>query len=131
MLDYLKAIHIIGIVFWIGGLLVLSKLLKSRSEFEYEKFTKMIKKIFFSFLLPGLIIVLITGIINLSETNYLYLKQGWFHGKSLLVVILVAFTGLLYAEIKKPQSSRMVLGVIHGVTALSLFLIPLFTYLKF
>ena len=123
------ALHIVGIVFWIGGLLFLTKTLK----FDLSRnpdLAVLNRKLLFGWLLPGIIITLVTGIYQFLQVGAAVLmKQGWFHGKLTLVVLLLLASGYVFA---KAQSGKVkFLTAIHAFAASALVLISVFTLLKF
>ena len=129
------AIHLVGIVFWIGGVLLLPRIMKALVDAPQAAaaLAPALKKVFFGFIVPGIVMVILTGVFQFFVGGGfgLYMKQGWFHGKLTFVILLLVATALLFGEVSKVISggspSRAKLGAIHGITALSLVAIVFLT----
>jgi protoporphyrinogen IX oxidase len=132
------AFHIIGIVFWLGGLLVLSRVMKGLvlSGIDKAGYAPIVKRVFYGFVLPGFIISLISGTFQILANGGfgVYVAQGWFHGKLTFVVVLLIVTFLLGREISKLSAgngvSTRALGMIHGITSLALIVIVFLTIVR-
>ncbi len=129
------AFHIVGIVFWLGGVILLPRILKSFVEAPalIPAGGAAIKKVFTTFIVPGAIITLATGIFQLLEGGGVafYMKQHWFHGKATFIIVVLVATVLLNFEVEKVARgivpSRAKLGAIHGLAAHSLIVISYMT----
>ena len=101
---WLKAGHIIFMVFWMAGLLILPRQLVymhsaapgSAEESLWAERTRQLSKII---LLPSLIVTWLLGL-TLSITVGAW-DDGWFHVKLLLVLILSGYHGYMTALSKK------------------------------
>jgi len=82
------------------------------------------KRAFFGYVVAGLVISTLSGLHQWASGGFAdYMKQGWFHGKLTLVMILLAVTGMLFVQVGKAQtgqSNRKLLMAIHGIAALCL-----------
>tara|TARA_B100000678_G_scaffold217028_1_gene184366 strand:+ start:223 stop:666 length:444 start_codon:yes stop_codon:yes gene_type:complete len=101
---WLKAGHIIFMVFWMAGLFILPRQLVymhatapgSAEESLWAQRTRQLSKII---LLPSIIVVWVLGLaLSLSIGAW---DQGWFHAKLLLVLILSGYHGYMVALSKK------------------------------
>ncbi|MEL7690183.1 CopD family protein [Citromicrobium bathyomarinum] len=101
---WLKAGHIIFMVFWMAGLFILPRQLVymhatapgSAEETLWAQRTRQLSKII---LLPSIIVVWVLGLaLSFSIGAW---DQGWFHAKLLLVVILSGYHGYMVALSKK------------------------------
>ena len=101
---WLKAGHIIFMVFWMAGLFILPRQLVymhatapgSAEESLWAQRTRQLSKII---LLPSIIVVWVLGLaLSLSIGAW---DQGWFHAKLLLVLILSGYHGYTVALSKK------------------------------
>lgn len=135
---YSLAIHVIGIVFWLGGLLVLTRLFKQLvltgglPDSARLETAKIIKRSYMGFVMPGIVLALGSGIYQLLERGMgFYMAQGWFHGKLTLVLVLLVASFVFGAQVTgatngKPVKAGVV-GMIHGLTSAGLVLISFMT----
>ena len=101
---WLKAGHIIFMVFWMAGLFMLPRQMiycldgapGSEEEAKWARRMGLLRKII---LTPSLIVVWVLGLLLAVETGAF--TQGWFHAKLLFVLLLTAFHGLMVARSKK------------------------------
>ena len=101
---WLKAGHIIFMVFWMAGLFILPRQLVymhsaapgSAEESLWAQRTRQLSKII---LLPSIIVVWVFGLALLFSIGAW--DQGWFHAKLLLVLILSGYHGYMVALSKK------------------------------
>lgn len=112
---WLKAGHIIFVVFWLAGLFMLPRQMiymhpaapGSDEETLWAKRTGLLRKII---LTPSLVIVWVLGI-ALAFTLGAW-DQGWLHAKLLLVVLMTAYHGIMVGKAKtmtrgdRPLSER-------------------------
>lgn len=101
---WLKAGHLIFVIFWMAGLFMLPRLFVYHQEApegseEAEKFVDREKKLLKIILLPSIIIVWALGLALLGTG--MVAIGGWFHLKLLLVLILSGYHGYLSAYAKK------------------------------
>lgn len=101
---WLKAGHIIFVIFWMAGLFMLPRFFVYHQEAApespenalwIEREAKLRKII----LTPALIIVWVLGLLLAYTTGAF--SQGWFHAKFLLVVLLSGYHGYLAGYAKK------------------------------
>lgn len=101
----LKALHLIAIVAWFAGLFYLPRLyvyhagVAAGSEAS-ELFKVMERRLLRAIINPAMIAVFVFGIALLMVPGVDAMKQGWFHIKLTLVLILSAYHGYL-ARIRK------------------------------
>ncbi|AKQ41100.1 hypothetical protein CP97_02120 [Aurantiacibacter atlanticus] len=101
---WLKAGHIIFVIFWIAGLFMLPRLFVYHQEApegseEAARFVDRERKLLKIILLPSIIVVWILGIALAIALGAF--SQGWLHAKLLLVLILSGYHGYLSAYAKK------------------------------
>jgi len=131
---WLKWVHVLGVVIYVGGLMALTRLLGHAVRFEdarsradaYRIFQRMHK---FANLI-GLVLLLVTGIwlIVWDPAGKSYLKQGYFHMKLTAIVILagcdIAFTRkLMRLRGEGPQPPAAFFRIMHGVVGLALLIV--------
>ncbi len=138
MYFWLKAGHVIFMVFWLAGLFMLPRQCiymldhASGSEGEAKWATRMgkLRKII---LTPALIVVWVLGL-TLAYTTGAF-TQGWFHVKLLLVLVLTGYHGWLVAKTKamargeRPLTEKQ-LRLVGEVPGLILVLIVVLVYIK-
>ncbi len=106
---WLKAGHIIFMVFWMAGLFILPRQMLymhaspagSAEEALWAKRTRTLSKVI---LIPSIVIVWILGLL-LAQTIGAW-GQGWFHAKLGLVILLSAYHGWMSATAKRMAKGR-------------------------
>jgi putative membrane protein len=101
---WLKAGHIIFMVFWMAGLFMLPRLFVYHQESapdspENALWIDRERKLLKIILLPSIIVVWVLGLL-LAQSIGAW-SQGWFHAKLLLVLILSGYHGWMSAYAKK------------------------------
>ncbi|MBI4442205.1 MAG: CopD family protein [Acidobacteria bacterium] len=92
MRDWIIVIHLLGMVLWVGGLLVATLILASHAvesgAAAAAALTRAEQKVFRGFIHPGAAISVLTGLLLILSGPF-YMQAGWFHVKLFLAVILV------------------------------------------
>jgi putative membrane protein len=92
MVAWILVFHIIGLVFWVGSLLVVTHVLAMHAEETSPEARTTLghleSKLLKGLTHPGAAIMVITGFILVSQ-DPTYLREHWLHAKLLLVVVLV------------------------------------------
>src|SRR5271169_3473554 len=135
--DFILALHIFGVIFWMGGLLMIASLLARVPEevgLPKERFLGTARSLFESATNLGAAITIILGLL-LIILNPSVLRQGWLHAKLLLVAILLFYhvrfyRRIIFLENNPSQSSRREFRVIHGMVSALLIAILVLTVLK-
>ena len=142
-IDYIYAIHIICMVFWIAGLFFVGRLLiydrqaQDKNEIEKKAIQDLcrsaIKKTYMIIIWPSLIITITCGIKLMEFINAH--KQSWFHSKMLFVILLITYTinNQLYAKrIKKERHTKtnLYLRIYNEIPGLLLIIIVFTVYAK-
>ena len=101
---WLKAGHIIFVIFWMAGLFMLPRYFVYHQEAEpgspeEVKWVDRERKLLKIILLPSIIIVWVLGLALAMTTGAF--QSGWFHAKLLLVLLLSGYHGYLSAYAKK------------------------------
>lgn len=132
------ALHIIGFVMWAGGLMFLTRFMtvciEGSGEGEQTAAEKLVVRLFLGWVLPGLIIVVFTGLFQLGVRGLaFYAPQAWFHTKLLLVFLLIALTVVAGKSVKQISDgdgiTKKKAGILHGVTGLLFIAIVFLTML--
>lgn len=101
---WLKAAHVIFVIFWIAGLFMLPRFFVYHQENaadseEAARWVERERRLLKIILLPSIIIVWVLGLILAMQVGAF--QQGWFHAKLLLVIILSGYHGYMSAYAKK------------------------------
>jgi putative membrane protein len=101
---WLKAGHIIFVIFWIAGLFMLPRYLVYHQESEpgsaeEAKWAERERKLIKIILQPSMVVVWVFGITLAFSIDAW--SQGWFHAKLLLVLGLSAYHGWMAAYAKR------------------------------
>ena len=101
---WLKAAHVIFVIFWMAGLFMLPRMMVYQQEAalgsaEDALYTTRIQALRRIILTPSLIIVWALGLLLAWHIGAL--SQGWFHGKLLLVILLSGYHGWMVGYSKK------------------------------
>lgn len=101
---WLKAGHVIFVIFWMAGLFMLPRFFVYHQEApagspEAERWVDRERKLLRIILLPAIVLVWLLGI-ALASTIGAW-SQGWLHAKLLLVLVLSAYHGYLAGYAKK------------------------------
>ena len=91
-MQWIKAFHIISVIFWAAGLMYLPRLFAYHAESEDEtsrrRFCAMESRLYWRIMLPSMVAALLFGMMLLPH----YLGSGgWVGAKLLLVFLLAAF----------------------------------------
>ena len=134
---FILALHIFGVIFWMGGLLMVTSLLARVPEevgLPKERFLGAARGLFESTINLGAAITIALGILLLIMEPTV-LRQGWLHTKLLLVAILLFYhvrfyRRIIFLENNPSQSTRHEFRVIHGMVSALLIAILVLTVLK-
>ena len=101
---WLKAGHIIFVIFWMAGLFMLPRLFVYHQEApegseEAKRYEDREQKLLKIILLPSIIVVWVLGL-ALAQTMNLW-SSGWLHAKMLLVLVLSGYHGWMASYAKK------------------------------
>lgn len=127
LLAWTLVFHILGIVFWLGSLLVVTHLLaydaESASLEVHEVLNRLEGKLFKGIAHPGAIITIISGAILISTNPQYYVHAAWLHAKLFLVAILIVLDAITYIRARAFHAGKIVLRrkecmMLHGGIAL-------------
>ena len=136
--DWVKALHVIAVIFWIAGLFMLPRFLVyqmasvagSPEDALWNHRNERILKIIVN---PGLVLVWVLGL--MVATSYGFAGAGWLHAKLAVVVALSGYHGWLGATAKKfargerPYPERT-LRLLNEVPALATIVIVVLAVVK-
>jgi protoporphyrinogen IX oxidase len=134
---FVLALHIFGVIFWMGGLLMITSLLARVPEevgLPKERFLGAARGLFESTINLGAAISIILGLL-LIMLDPSVLQHAWIEAKLLLVAILLFYHVRFYRRIKflennPSHSSSREFRVIHGMVSALLIAILVLTVLK-
>jgi putative membrane protein len=123
------AAHVVGIVFWMGGLLVATQVLATHTRETSPEarcaLARLEQKLLKGIAHPGAAITVLAGIAVVAIQPE-YLRQSWLQAKLLLVVVLIAVDLVVASRARAYQAGRIELyarqaKLVHGLIA-ALFL---------
>ena len=131
------ALHLIGMAMWVGSLLVLTRLFKifTKPSSQQGELPAILGRLLFGYALPGLVLSTITGLYQMGYVGFAtYLRQGWFHGKLTLVLLLVVVTGLCFINLRKVRTgaalSSGLVAAMHGLVGFILIAVVFMTVMS-
>ena len=138
MVAWVLVFHLIGLVFWLGSLLVITHVLAIHSEEASAEaraaLGRLELKLFKGLAHPGAALMVITGIILISLNPH-YLREHWLHAKLLLVALLIVLDLRVYYRTISHLAGRVELRrrecmALHGVISFVFFAILILVLLK-
>lgn len=114
---WIKALHIIGVVAWMAGLLYMPRLFVYHADAEVgsdkaEVFKVMERRLLRGIMLPAAVIVVVFGALLAATPGVVDWRQGWIWAKLTLVAGLIAFHLCLvrwqrqFAANRRPHGAR-------------------------
>ena len=130
MYKFVIALHIFGVIFWMGGLLMIASLLARVPEevgLPKERVLGAARELFEVSTNIGAGVTIGFGI-ALVLMDPSVLRHGWLHAKLLLIAILLFYhvrfyRRIMFLENNPSQSTRKEFSVIHGMVSLLLIAI--------
>ena len=130
--------HIVGFVFWMGGLLTVTQVLAAETREQSPEGRLALKKLEIKLMKgiahPGAAITIIAGIIIIALVpGYLY--QAWLHAKLTLVAILIGLDFVVYWRAKEFHAGRIELKrkecmILHSAISLDFLAILILVMIK-
>ena len=124
--------HVLGIVFWLGGLLVVTHVLaedtETDSEESHQTLGRLEAKLFNGIIHPGAGIVILSGLVLLMTNPRYYLDASWLRVKLVMVAALIVLDWITYRRMRAFHAGRMKLErkqcmALHGGIALAFIVI--------
>lgn len=140
-MDWYRVFHIIGFIFWVGGLLDISRILGYHVKEEInvqERLSWMEFRMFWFVSTPGLIVTYAMGILLFFSGGGVpvYLKgAGWFHAKLTAIVVLTIIhfiigKSLMNLREEPKQCSPAKFKAMHGIAGLCVTAIVILVILR-
>lgn len=130
--------HILGVVFWMGGLLIAAHLLAADAEASSDETHQVLGRLeanlFRGIIHPGAAIVIISGAVMIA-TNPAFLHASWLHAKLALVAVLIGLDAITYRRMRAFKAGHFNLQrkqcmTLHGGIALAFILILVLVFIK-
>lgn len=138
MVAWTLVFHVVGLVFWLGSLLVVTQILAIHTE-EASPETRITlgrleSKLLKGLAHPGAAIMVVTGFLLLAQDPN-YLRETWLHAKLSLVVVLVALDLRLTFRVRafqedKVEVTRRECMILHGAISLVFLVILVLVLVK-
>ncbi len=120
--------HLLGMVLWSGGLLTVSRMAAYHTAETPEVQPRLAwveGRLYWLVTVPGAIITLITAAGLVANSPVTYAGQGWFHGKMMLVALLIVLHTVMHIKLKDlkmhPENAKKaVFSAVHGTIGLTL-----------
>ena len=110
---WVKAFHIISLVYWLAGIFYLPRLFVYHAACEdepgKERFKVMERKLYRGITTPSMVATVVFGVWLLSYNWSGYFSQGWLHAKLTLVALLIIYhfyCGHLVKVFRDDQNTR-------------------------
>ncbi len=134
---FILALHIFGVIFWMGGLLMIASFLARVPEevgLPKGRFLSAARGLFESATNLGAAITIVLGLL-LIMMDPSVLRQRWLEAKLLLVAILLFYhvrfyRRIIFLENNPSHSTRREFRVIHGMVSALLIAILVLTVIK-
>jgi protoporphyrinogen IX oxidase len=126
-LNWILVFHIFGVVFWIGSLLLISRLMAlvpGEIGVARERIIVLARRLLMVSANSGAAITIIFGILAITAEPGV-LAQGWLHLKLLLVLLMLGVHFRLYQRIQALgeaplEATRREFSIMHGLVSLLL-----------
>ena len=105
MYQWVLAFHLMAVICWFAALFYLPRLFVYHAMAEdavsIERFKIMERKLYRGIANPSMIATVILGLWLVYLNPQAYISQGWFHLKTLLVIVLIGYQHICLAHMKK------------------------------
>ena len=136
--DWIKAAHLIFVIFWMAGLFALPRYLVYHQEnladaADAARWVERAGKLRRILLTPAMVVVLVLGAVLATMSGAW--SQGWMHGKLLFVLLLTGYHGWAVGYARKLAAGRATvsnktLRLLNEVPALLIALIVVLVVVK-
>ena len=127
MIPWIKVAHLLGLILWMGGFLVLTQILRRHLEeaTQVQEHLVSIEQQIAQTVNIGAGLTLVTGILLILQSPAVYLTAGWLHAKLLFVLGLFILHGRMLRKMRMihqnpSQVNAGEFGMLHGLGALLL-----------
>jgi len=134
------AFHIVGFSLWVVSLMLVTNLLKNLCSYhapqsiDISVIGPLLKRVGGGFIIGGMCLTVISGIYQfIMGGAAVYMKQGWFHTKLTLVVLLLILSFITLTKLAQVARGEKVLastaGKLHALSGFLLIAIVFLTLL--
>ena len=113
MVPALLVLHMLGLVFWVSGLLVTSMALTRHTQEEFPEARQALARLERIYLRgladPGALLTILAGIGLISTNSSYFLHAPWLHIKLTFVALLIGLHGLVAVRTKRFAAQKMIL----------------------
>jgi putative membrane protein len=136
-LNWVLVFHIFGVVFWVGSLLLISRvmaLVAYEVGVAKERIIVLARRLLLVSANTGAAVTMIFGILAVAAEPGV-LARGWLHLKLLLVLLMLVVHFRLYQRIRAIEeapleATRREFSIMHGLVSLLLLGILMLVFLK-
>ncbi|MCA9615937.1 MAG: CopD family protein [Sandaracinus sp.] len=121
---WLKALHLVGAVLWMGASIAVALVAAAASGNERAPVAALARRVALRIATPGLVLAFVGGLTMLALSWDAYARAGWMHGKLLLVVIAAGLHGAVSGKLRKLSKGDDV-GGLQGLAYAYLVLLAL------
>ena len=131
-MQYSLTFHILGLAMWLPGLMVVTGIMRyfvKAGDFSHVARRALSRRYWFALVIPGVVLSTTTGLYQLFSVGMgIYMKQGWFHGKMTLLIVLYVVTALVGLALRSDSvPSYKKLTLLHSISGSLLLLIVALT----
>jgi putative membrane protein len=110
---WVKAVHIMFVIFWFAGIFYLPRLFVYHSmatdRISIERFKVMERKLYRGIMTPSAVVASLLGIWLLAASWDAFARAGWMHAKLVLVAVLIgyhAYCGSIIAAFTRDENRK-------------------------
>lgn len=119
----LTAVHLLSLMFWIGSMVSITRVMTSaaeQSEAVKSHMAAVARKIYRSVSSPWMGFALLSGLGLLAAAGGLQLRHGWFHGKLTAVIVMLALHFYLGAQVRGAEKTGITADTVKSMRAVQL-----------
>jgi putative membrane protein len=111
MTAWLLVIHLVGMVFWMGGLLIVTNLLSAHTQETSADGSRVLGRMEMKLLkglgLPGAILMVVSGFVLVFTNREYYFHADWLWAKLFLVAMLLGLHAIVHLRTKALVSGEV------------------------
>jgi len=99
---FLRAAHLLGVIFWVGGAATAALVVVFASPEGREPAAAAARKTLLWVATPGMLVAWAAGLaVLLPSFGSYYLHEGWMHGKLTVALVVTGLTGVLTGRLRR------------------------------
>lgn len=139
VLDWALVFHVLGVVFWLGGLLILTHVLavdaEATSDETHQVLGRLEANLFKGIVHPGAAIVILSGLVMIMTNPHYYLNATWLRLKLVMVAVLIILDLITYRRMQAFKTGRVKIQrkqcmALHGGIALVFIVILILVLIR-